>query len=54
MVWGSDLRAQWRRVEWPEPGTVLDQTEILVELFEIVSDEKAIMLKSDLKRLSGG
>ena len=54
LVWGADLRATWRRVEWPELGTVLDQAEILVELFEIVSDEKAMLLRGDLKRLAGG
>jgi hypothetical protein len=50
LVWATDRKAQWRRVEWPESGAVLDQWELVVSIFSVITDEKSIILKGQLEK----
>jgi hypothetical protein len=53
LVWATDRKAQWRRVGWPEEGAVLDQWELVVGIFSVITDEKAIILKGQLEKTNG-
>jgi len=34
---------QWVRIEWPQPGGVMEQANLIVETFRVVRDERARM-----------
>lgn len=36
---------QYCRVEWPGPGTAIDQMNIVTEVFRIIKDEEAKMTR---------
>lgn len=33
----------YSRKEWPGPGTVLEQTQLIVEIFRVIRDEESRM-----------
>ncbi|MBW2638374.1 MAG: hypothetical protein JRC86_12845 [Deltaproteobacteria bacterium] len=37
---GTVAMGYYSRLEWPEPGGVMKQCNILVEIFNIIDDEK--------------
>jgi hypothetical protein len=49
--WAGDNRAYWGRIEWPEPGPVSEQLEIVVQVFAEISEMKAEILTADLKKM---
>jgi hypothetical protein len=37
-------------VEWPESGPVLDQWELVIEIFSVIMEEKTIILNGELDK----
>jgi len=39
----------YTRLEWPDPGSALDQTKIVVDCFRIIKDEEMRILAAKVK-----
>ena len=53
LKWAGDHRAYWSRLGWPEAGAYEEQTELMIQVFDVITDVKAEILRNDLAKMRG-